>query len=116
MAPAAENVDDVSNATPAAATEAASQPEAGDPPGLIYPPPEIRKIVDKTAIFVARNGIQFEERIREKEKNDPKFCFLNPNDPYHAYYAFKLSEQREGKGMLLIFRSLIDDMRCLLPI
>lgn len=53
---------------------------------VIIPPPEIRKIVDKTADFVARNGIGFEERIREKEMMNPKFFFLNPNDPYHDYY------------------------------
>ncbi|KAJ3410937.1 splicing factor 3a, subunit 1 [Chytridiales sp. JEL 0842] len=69
------------------------------PEGMIYPPPEIRKIVDKTAVFVARNGSQFEERIREKEQNDPKFCFLNPNDPYHVYYAFRLAEARAGKDV-----------------
>jgi Surp module len=34
---------------------------------LIYPPPELRKIIDKTSDFVARNGYGFEERIREKE-------------------------------------------------
>ncbi|CAG8437108.1 4206_t:CDS:2 [Diversispora eburnea] len=41
--------------------------------GIIYPPPDIRNIVDKTAVFVARNGVQFEERIRENEKHNSKF-------------------------------------------
>ena len=36
--------------------------------GLIVPPPEIRSIVDKTASFVARNGEQFEQKI--KQEND----------------------------------------------
>ncbi|CAG8527863.1 15230_t:CDS:2 [Funneliformis caledonium] len=65
--------------------------------GIIYPPPDIRNIVDKTAIFVARNGVQFEERIRENEKHNAKFSFLNPNDPYHAYYQYKIAETKEGK-------------------
>ncbi|CAH1762760.1 12771_t:CDS:10 [Entrophospora sp. SA101] len=65
--------------------------------GIIYPPPDIRNIVDKTATFVARNGIQFEERIRENEKHNTKFSFLNPNDPYHAYYQYKITETKEGK-------------------
>ncbi len=56
-------------------------------------------IVDKTAIFVARNGVQFEERIRENEKHNAKFSFLNPNDPYHAYYQYKIVETKEGKGI-----------------
>ncbi|KAG9290545.1 hypothetical protein G9A89_020915 [Geosiphon pyriformis] len=65
--------------------------------GIIYPPPDIRNIVDRTAVFVARNGIQFEERIRENEKHNAKFSFLNPNDPYHAYYQYKITETKEGK-------------------
>jgi hypothetical protein len=59
-------------------------------------------IVDKTAVFVARNGVQFEERIRENEKHNAKFSFLNPNDPYHAYYQYKIAETKEGKGIYFI--------------
>ncbi|XP_067668846.1 splicing factor 3A subunit 1-like [Haliotis asinina] len=66
--------------------------------GIIYPPPEVRNIVDKTASFVARNGPEFENRIRQNEVNNPKFNFLNPNDAYHAYYQYKVKEFKEGKG------------------
>ncbi|VDP93707.1 unnamed protein product [Echinostoma caproni] len=65
--------------------------------GIIYPPPEVRNIVDKTASFVARNGPDFESRIRQNEINNPKFNFLNPPDPYHAYYQHKVREFTEGK-------------------
>ncbi|XP_064080523.1 splicing factor 3A subunit 1-like [Macrobrachium nipponense] len=65
--------------------------------GFIYPPPEVRNIVDKTANFVARNGPEFEARIRQHEQNNPKFNFLNPGDPYHAYYQHKVNECRTGK-------------------
>ena len=41
--------------------------------GLILPPPDIRAIVDKTAAFVATNGVEFEERIIKNEKNNNKF-------------------------------------------
>ncbi|MBN3280573.1 SF3A1 factor, partial [Polyodon spathula] len=67
--------------------------------GIIYPPPEVRNIVDKTASFVARNGPEFEARIRQNEINNPKFNFLNPNDPYHAYYRHKVNEFKEGKAL-----------------
>ena len=40
-------------------------------------------------------GPEFEERIRGNEADNPKFNFLNPNDPYHAYYAHKLKEYQE---------------------
>ena len=65
--------------------------------GIIYPPPEVRNIVDKTASFVARNGPEFEQRIKQNELNNPKFTFLNSGDPYHAYYQHKVEEIRDGK-------------------
>lgn len=65
--------------------------------GIIYPPPEVRNIVDKTASFVARNGPEFEQRIKQNEINNPKFTFLNSGDPYHAYYQHKVEEIRDGK-------------------
>lgn len=55
-------------------------------------------IVDKTASFVARNGPEFEARIRQNELGNPKFNFLSSGDPYHAYYRHKVNEFREGKG------------------
>jgi hypothetical protein len=67
--------------------------------GIIYPPPEVRNIVDKTASFVARNGPEFEQRIKQNELNNPKFTFLNSGDPYNAYYEHKVEEIREGKDI-----------------
>jgi splicing factor 3A subunit 1 len=66
--------------------------------GIIYPPPEVRSIVDKTATFVARNGPEFEEKIRNNEISNTKFNFLNQSDPYHAYYRHKVKEIAEGKS------------------
>lgn len=57
--------------------------------------------MDKTASFVARNGPEFEARIRQNELGNPKFNFLNSGDPYHAYYQHKVKEIREGKGMTI---------------
>jgi splicing factor 3A subunit 1 len=53
--------------------------------------------VDKTATFVARNGPDFEVRIRQNEQDNSKFNFLSPGDPYHAYYRNKVKEIQEGK-------------------
>ncbi|KAI8621623.1 Pre-mRNA splicing factor PRP21 like protein-domain-containing protein [Chytriomyces sp. MP71] len=60
----------------------------------IVPPPGIRDICDKTAKFIAKsaNGLQFEERLREQNRADPKFVFLNPTDPYHRYYKNRVAE------------------------
>lgn len=49
-------------------------------------------------LFFRRNGPEFEARIRQNEINNPKFNFLNPNDPYHAYYRHKVNEFKEGKA------------------
>lgn len=68
------------------------------PAGVVIPPKDIRRIVETTAGFVARNGIVFEDRIREKEKTNPKFCFLSLNDAYAPFYAWRLQEIKDGRG------------------
>ena len=59
---------------------------------MIIPPPELRKVIDKTASFVVKNGREFEEKIRLKERGNSKFSFLNLNDPYHSYFLKVLEE------------------------
>lgn len=81
-------------ATEDAALEAISKP----PPGVVLPPKEIRSILEKTAGYVARNGVAFEDRIRAKESKNTKFSFLTENDPYHAFYEWRMSEIRAGRG------------------
>ncbi|KAH7309134.1 Pre-mRNA splicing factor PRP21 like protein-domain-containing protein [Stachybotrys elegans] len=68
------------------------------PTGVVIPPREIRNILEKTAGYVARNGNVFEDRIRDKESSNPKFSFLSPNDAYHDFYQWRLSEIRSGRG------------------
>ena len=48
---------------------------------------------------MARNGPEFEGKIRQNEINNPKFNFLNASDPYHAYYQHKVKEIEEGKDL-----------------
>ncbi|KAJ6032319.1 hypothetical protein N7540_003051 [Penicillium herquei] len=79
------------------------------PEGLVLPPKDIRAIVEKTAGYVSRNGSVIADsmrsffpftldRVREKEKNNPKFSFLNPGDAYAPFYQWRLSEISEGRG------------------
>ena len=91
MPPSAANVD---SPAPISLPDEVSKP----PAGVVLPPRDIRAIVEKTAGYVARNGIVFEERIREKEKHNPKFSFLSSNDAYSAFYAWRLDEVRDGRG------------------
>ena len=91
MAPSATNTD--SGTTPILPDDV-SKP----PPGVVLPPKDIRAIVEKTAGYVARNGAVFEERIREKEKHNPKFSFLSRQDAYSPFYLWRLEEVRAGRG------------------
>ncbi|KAI8627036.1 Pre-mRNA splicing factor PRP21 like protein-domain-containing protein [Xylariaceae sp. FL1651] len=77
---------------------AAALDDIKPPQGVVLPPKEFRTILEKTAGFVARNGISFEERLRDKEKNNSKFSFLNNGDPYNPFYLWRLSEIKEGRG------------------
>jgi splicing factor 3A subunit 1 len=56
-------------------------------------------VIDRTALFVARsaNPIQFEDKIREGQRSDPKFSFLNPADPYHGYYQHRMERIMLGE-------------------
>lgn len=72
--------------------------ELKPPSGVVLPPREIRNILEKTAGYVARNGAIFEDRIRDKESQNPKFSFLNPADAYHAFYQWRLDEVKSGRG------------------
>ena len=60
--------------------------------GIILPPYELRRLIDKTAEFVAKNGANFESMLIKAELNNPKFCFFNSEDIYHSYYRQKLNE------------------------
>jgi len=55
-------------------------------------------VIDRTALFVARsaNPPQFEDKIREGQRSDPKFSFLNPADPYHGYYRHRMERIAQG--------------------
>ncbi|OMJ20935.1 Splicing factor 3A subunit 1 [Smittium culicis] len=66
-------------------------------PSIIYPPPDIKGIIDKTAEYVAQSGPILEQRVRETEKNNSKFSFLNQNDPYHLYYQTQLTNFKTGQ-------------------
>lgn len=58
-------------------------------------------MIDRTAQFVARsaNPPQFEDKIREGQRSDPKFSFLNPADPYHAYYRHRMEKVIRGETL-----------------
>lgn len=49
---------------------------------LIYPPADIKSVIDKTAEFVAKHGDEFERRVMVQQAKQAKFAFLAPGNPY----------------------------------
>lgn len=68
----------------------------GEVTGIIYPPPDLRAVVDKTAQFVAKNGVQFERRVMATERGKLKFAFLQPDNPYRPYYDHMVKQFESG--------------------
>ena len=78
--------------------------------GLIYPPPEVRGVVDKTASFVARNGYEFQNKIAQTEvRAIPRMsrrCFTpRPRAPRCAPF-FSSAQHRIRRLLVLALFSL----------
>lgn len=56
------------------------------------PPPEVKEVIDKLIIWVVKNGIKFEQKVKEKESKNEKFGFLYPWNPHNAYYKYALEK------------------------
>ncbi|XP_071093718.1 splicing factor, suppressor of white-apricot homolog isoform X1 [Haliotis cracherodii] len=57
------------------------------PSQIVPPPPDIQPIIDRMAMYVAKNGVEFE--IVVKSKDDTRFQFLHPWHVHFPYYDFK---------------------------
>nr|CAD2142111.1 unnamed protein product [Meloidogyne enterolobii] len=58
----------------------------------IPPPPqdpELQRIIDSTAEFVAKNGPASEEVVRQQNRNDPRYVFLFGGE-FSDYYKYRL--------------------------
>ncbi|XP_026475012.1 splicing factor, suppressor of white-apricot homolog [Ctenocephalides felis] len=67
---------------------------------LVPIPPDAEKlIIVKMAIYVAKNGKEFEEIV--KAKKDPRFNFLTPTHQYHTFYKTKLNAQLISMGKII---------------
>lgn len=60
-------------------------------PSLPPEEPEVLERIKKLVAYVARNGEQFEVKVREKEANNPHFSFLtDATSEQHHYYKWML--------------------------
>lgn len=76
-------------------SESENEDETTDAVAVVIPPQEQQIIIDKMAIYVAKNGTDFENIV--KLKGDPRFIFLENSHVYHPYYKFKLKENGGGE-------------------
>ena len=56
-------------------------------PQIVPPPPDVQPIIDRMAMYVAKNGVEFELVV--KSKRDQRFAFLEPGHVHFQYYDFK---------------------------
>eukprot|EP00435_Cladocopium_sp_Y103_P051945 s901_g16.t1 len=61
----------------------------------------LKKLIDKTAEFVADEGWEFEKLLLDKEKGNPRFGFMsvdkdNLEEPLHVYYRWRTFSFSQG--------------------
>lgn len=54
---------------------------------------ELRNIIEKLAVFVARNGQEFEAMTKQKQRNNPRFGFLFGGEFYN-YYMYRVTTEQ----------------------
>ena len=59
---------------------------------------EVANIIDKLAVFVARNGPEFEQMTKNKQRDNAKFSFLFGGE-HNAYYHSKVAQERSGDAL-----------------
>lgn len=57
--------------------------------GVLVPPAAVKETIKTMIAFVLKNGLPFEETVRERERQRAtvKFIFLQKDSPYYPYYV-----------------------------
>jgi G patch domain-containing protein 1 len=83
-------------------TAAAAVPSVAPPPPPPPPPPpsdaSVKKFIDTTAHFVAKNGAWFEQMAREKQRADPRFAFLRDPASSSAARVLRVAAADVARG------------------
>lgn len=58
---------------------------------------KLNAIIDKTAKFIASQGLQMEILLRAKQADNPQFNFLNKDTPLNKYYLLLINLYKTGK-------------------
>jgi len=58
---------------------------------------ERKTVIDKLATFVVKSGPAFEENVKTKQGNNPKFSFLFEGQDDYEYYKWKIYDLRKNQ-------------------
>ena len=79
-----------------------SLPDGAIPPNDCVAERRIERIARAICIHSAKEQAFFEEQMKQKLTNDPKWAkhsFLLPGDRHHIYYKYRIAENRAGRGI-----------------
>ena len=68
---------------------------------FLFSEPELKNIIDKLANFVARNGPDFENMTKQKQKDNPRFSFLFGGEHFN-YYQYKVTTEQASKKLTIL--------------
>lgn len=80
---------------------------------VLPPPLDVKQVIDTFAGYVLRNGQDFE--TSSKARAAERLSFLNPDDPAHEYYRWKVydgwSLRDRATKIAISYRATLDNMR-----
>ncbi len=79
------------------ATDTAQEPDGAPAGGIPVPPPDMLQTIDKLVRWILKSGRDFEKKVKDRQRGDPRFDFLMPWNPYNAFYRQRLDDAFEGK-------------------
>lgn len=59
-------------------------------------PDDVRNRIDRLVEFIQRNGVAFEDTVRQREHDNPHFEFLKPGARFHDYFLWKKRQMCGG--------------------
>ena len=63
---------------------------------IAQPPEEMRHTIEKLVRWILKSGRDFEKKVKERQRGDPRFDFLMPWNPFNAYYLQRLEAAFSG--------------------